>query len=138
MKLNNIQKELDTNKHLLHNALLNRELQLIQLLEEKKMEEPSSSKRKSKQRRSSSGIQNMIGYDQQTVKKKEQELDSIIDHIDKLETKLEQVQKEEAESSSNGAEIDDEIMETVVELERLNVDRRNLHERIALEKTWGT
>ena len=134
MMLNNIQKELDSHKHLLHNTLSSRELQLIQLLEEKKMEEGASSKRRSKQRRSNFDIHSMIGYDHQTVKNKEQELERISELIEKLEVKLEEVQKEVFESSSSGAEIDDDIMLTVVDLEKLNVDRRNLHDRIALDR----
>jgi len=131
MKLNSIQNELDNNKIVLQSNILPREQELEDALLQK---ESNSSVKPRRSKRGSAGVRNMVGYDQELVIEKQQELDKISDLIDQFELALEELQKNEIESGSERAEVDDVIVDKVVQIEKLNVDRRNINDRMALDK----
>ena len=134
MKLNGIQRELDAAKLHLHTNLLQREEQLLELIMTKETEGEHKQSKARPGKRSSVGVKNLMGYDKSMVKEKQKELDKLEQLILSVENTLEELQQSELDSATQRAEVDDQIVSTVVELEKLNVDRRNLHDRMALDK----
>lgn len=134
MKLNGIQRELDSAKLHLYTNLMQREEQLHELIMTKETEDGHKLSKTKPSKRSSVGLKDLMGYDKSTVKEKQKELDKLEKLILEVENTLEELQQSELDSATQRAEIDDKIVATVVELEKLNVDRRNLHDRMALDK----
>jgi structural maintenance of chromosome 3 (chondroitin sulfate proteoglycan 6) len=73
-------------------------------------------------------------FDQLFLEKKKRELIDLEEKITRLEEELQSLYQYDITCSEKRAEIDEKIVDKTCQLNKLNVERRNIHERMALEK----
>ncbi|CAI2368717.1 unnamed protein product [Moneuplotes crassus] len=135
-KMGKANTELESIRNHLHNVLLKREKEVSHVLNEKQRQQANVEKKEQieNQRASSDDLRNMEEYAPKRMINAQEGLRLTRMEIEKDEETLDQIQAQAIEKAQEKDLIDNKIMEKLIDLEKLNVELRNLRERCAVEK----